>query len=101
MINSYLEKYVVNKKQIYKNVYYPEIDIHDNDIHIISVDGDRLDMLSNEFYQTTDNWWIISVANNLNKSSLYVEAGLQLRIPYDIDKILYDFEQLNITDVDI
>ena len=38
---------------------YPSFPAHELDKYIISREGDRLDMLSNEFYETVDNWWII------------------------------------------
>lgn len=99
METDYISTYLVKNKLIYRPVFYPEIDFHDQDKYIISTDGDRLDNLSNEFYNTTDNWWIIAVANTLNASSMYIEAGLQIRIPFDIETIMNDFKQLNEIDV--
>lgn len=89
--------YSVKGSQIYTSILYPEIEIHDLDKYTISIDGDRLDNLSSEFYNTTDNWWMIAVANNLPKHTLFVEPGLQLRIPYDVDKINADYDILNVS----
>jgi nucleoid-associated protein YgaU len=44
-------------------------------------DGDRLDTISNIFYKTPNNWWIIAQANQLSNGTLTVPAGTVLRIP--------------------
>lgn len=92
-----INTYSVKGSQVYMPILYPEIEIHNLDKYTISIDGDRLDNLSSEFYNTTDNWWVIAIANNLPKHTLYIEPGLQLRIPYDIDKILNDYNLLNVS----
>ena len=71
------------EKQKYTTARYPLFPVHELDKYIISREGDRLDMLSNEFYETTDKWWIIAQANNLGKGSLFVPAGTQIRIPFN------------------
>ena len=40
-------------------------------------------------------WWVIAVANNLNDANFYVEPGIQLRIPANIDKINNDLAKIN------
>lgn len=40
----------------------------------------RLDVLSFRFYQNTEYWWLIALANGL-LNPLYVPAGTILRIP--------------------
>ena len=91
-----ISTYSINGIMIYSNVLYPEIEVHEDDDYTISIDGDRLDNLSTYFYNTTDNWWMIAVANGLPKHTMFVEPGLQLRIPRDVDKIQTDFERLNV-----
>lgn len=44
-------------------------------------DGDRLDNISNMFYKTPNNWWIIAQANKLANGTITVPAGTVLRIP--------------------
>tara|TARA_Y100001972_G_scaffold123410_1_gene170620 strand:- start:222 stop:512 length:291 start_codon:yes stop_codon:yes gene_type:complete len=51
------------------------------DKYIISREGDRLDLISNNVYGKMDFWWVIAIANNLGKGTLNVPAGLQLRLP--------------------
>ena len=51
------------------------------DQYIISREGDRLDLLSYEFYGDSRYWFILANANNLGKGTLDVPAGKQIRIP--------------------
>ena len=51
------------------------------DRYIFTVEGDRLDNLANQFYNNTQLWPILALANNLGKGSLTVPPGIQLRIP--------------------
>jgi hypothetical protein len=44
-------------------------------------DGDRLDTISNRFYKTPNNWWILAKANNLANGSMAVPIGTRLFIP--------------------
>ena len=72
---------------------YPRIKPSDNDLYIISQAGDRLDLLANKYYNEPSLWWVISVANNINDASFYVQEGIQLRIPNDLSRILSDFKK--------
>lgn len=76
---------------------YPEIPLSVNDIYVITLDGDRLDLMANQFYEDTRLWWIIAQANPniLRRDSYNVSAGLEIRIPREINNILKNFEQLN------
>jgi hypothetical protein len=82
-------------KRIFKTVRYPEIEVADDDIYIISNDTDFLDVLSQKYYGDATLWWIIALANNIGKGRLSVEGGLQLRIPTNISKIMSDYDKLN------
>ena len=82
-------------KNYLSSTIYPKIKPSDNDLYIISQAGDRLDLLANKYYKEPSLWWIISVANNINDASFYVEEGIQLRIPNDLGRILNDFEKIN------
>ena len=75
---------------------YPDIPLSENDVFLYTIRGDRLDNLAYQFYGDPTLWWILSIANpDLPNDSLYPTLGFQLRVPYDISKILRDFEQLN------
>lgn len=83
------------KKQYMESTIYPKVQASDNDFYIISDDGDRLDLLAYKYYNDVSMWWVIAVANNLNDANFYVEPGIQLRIPANIDKINNDLAKIN------
>jgi phage tail protein X len=83
------------KRNYLESTIYPKVKSNDNDMYIISEEGDRLDILASKYYGDTSLWWIIAVANNLNDASFYPEAGLQLRIPSNMSAILNDFQKIN------
>jgi len=63
----------------YDTTMYQEIPDDDNDIFIVTQDGDRLDALAFQFYDDTDLWYYIAQANHTN--TMNVEPGTSLRIP--------------------
>jgi nucleoid-associated protein YgaU len=67
----------------------------DTDMYIISEAGDRLDLLAHKYYGDQNLWWVIATANNINDATFYVEEGVQLRIPSDINAILTDLQKIN------
>jgi hypothetical protein len=83
------------KKNYLESTIYPKIKATDSDLYIISTQGDRLDLLANQYYSDRNLWWVIAVANNLNDASLSIESGKQLRIPGNISNILNDLEKIN------
>lgn len=84
-----------NKKRFMQTTIYPKVLPNDNDIYIITEQGDRLDILAEKYYKNTSMWWIIATANNINDANFYVEPGVQLRIPSNVSKILNDLQKLN------
>jgi hypothetical protein len=84
-----------NKKRFMQTTIYPKILPDDNDIYIITVQGDRLDILADKYYKNPFMWWIIATANNINDANFYVEPGLQLRIPSNVAKVLNDLQKIN------
>ena len=83
-------------KRYYKPVLYPIITPSDEDVYIITTDGDRLDNLAYEFFRDAKLWWILLVCNeSLKKDSLFVERGIQLRIPSNPFDIISEFERIN------
>ena len=86
----------IDKKPIYQTVRYPEVGLSENDIYIYSTQGDRFDILANQFYQDQSLWWIISIANNfLPQNSLLIPEGIQIRIPNNISLIIDSYNKLN------
>jgi hypothetical protein len=82
-------KYVGDKK-LYKNIKYPKIPIREGDVYVTATFADR-------FYRDTKLWWVINYANptKLNRDSLFIKPGTQLRIPTNIPAIIQEFEEIN------
>lgn len=83
------------KKQYLESTIYPKVKPTDNDLYIISEAGDRLDLLADKYYKDKTKWWIIATANNINDATFYVQEGVQLRIPSDINAIMGDLQKIN------
>jgi len=70
----------------YLTTRYPDIERRPTDLYIISREGDRLDLLANEFYGDARYWWIIAQANDgIDKGSYVLSPSLQIRIPYPLE----------------
>jgi hypothetical protein len=83
-------------KIIRRTVVYPEIPLSEEDIYVITTFGDRYDLLAKNFYGDSKFWWIIASANNATSDSLFLEPGVQIRIPTDRVNIVNQFEQHNL-----
>ena len=88
-----------NNKRVFKYIKYPNIPLSVDDIYAITIDGDRLDLIANQFYNDVDLWWIISTANPdiIRRDSFNLRPGLQIRIPdpASVNNILSSFQLLN------
>jgi len=82
-------------RRYYKGVKYPRIYPEDSDVYIITSYGDSLDVISYDYYNTVEDYWIIAIANNLPGDTRFVEPGTQLRIPSNISRIKEDFKKIN------
>jgi hypothetical protein len=83
-------------KNYLASTIYPKIKPNDNDLYIISEGGDRLDLLSYQYYKDPTLWWIISVANNnITFGSMFPEPGTQLRIPTNLTNVITLFNDEN------
>ena len=95
----------IDKKQCYQTTKYPEVPLSDNDIYVYASQGDRFDILANQYYNDQSLWWIISIANtaiagtslpsDLPQNSLIIPEGSQIRIPANYSNVLNSFKQLN------
>ena len=84
------------KVRFYTTVRYPEIPLSENDIYVLTVVGDRLDLLANQYYSDSTLYWIIGRANSqLPQNSIYLPEGAQIRIPTNIGNILSSYNTLN------
>lgn len=88
------ERKSTNGKRYYKDTIIPAIPYASDDTYILSVDGDRLDLLANRFYGDSTLWWVIAAANRL-KDSFYLVPGTRLRIPANPQTVVDSVEQVN------
>lgn len=90
-----VNRYEASRKfdgQKYETFRGPKINKKSNDLYMFSREGDRLDLIANEFYKDPRLWWIIAEANNLGKGSFAVQPGIQLRIPREGQNLFEDLE---------
>jgi hypothetical protein len=69
------------KGRVYDSVLLPNVDATDRDIVVITVQGDRLDLLANEYYQDPSMWWVIALKNDMTEVDIAMKEGIVLRIP--------------------
>jgi phage tail protein X len=87
---------VLKGVRYYATVKYPEIPLSPNDIYVLTNEGDRLDLLAQQYYGDVNLYWIISIANNnLQQNSLLLPPGSQIIIPQDLSAIISAFRNLN------
>jgi hypothetical protein len=79
----------------YQTNKYPTIQPTDTDYYIITTVGDRLDLLAYDFYQDPSLWWVIASANALPGDSLFPPAGIQIRIPTNLQTVLSTYNLEN------
>lgn len=84
-------------KRYYKSIKYPAIPRTENDLYAYTTEGDRYDILAQQFYGDSSLWWVISLANSSNypQGSIFPPVGIQLRIPFNISDILTEYRLLN------
>ena len=68
-----------NNVLAYDTTIYSAVPESNNDMHIISTEGDRCDTLAYRFYKDESMWWFIARANNLN--TMNIPAGTSLGFP--------------------
>jgi hypothetical protein len=92
-----IPKTKINGKDVYVTSRYPEVPLSENDIYVITTQGDRFDTLAQQFYKDSSLWWIISIANTdkLNQSTLIIPLGIQIRIPANYSAVISDFNLIN------
>ena len=74
--------------RIYNTSLLPIIPKQEDDIYIYSQYGDRLDILAYEYWGDASLWPVIATINNVGKGALFVEPGIQLRIPKTPDAFI-------------
>jgi hypothetical protein len=80
----------------YKNNIYPRVPLSSDDIYVLTVEGDRFDLLAKQYYGDPSLWWVISIANeDLPQNSLYPPLETQIRIPANYSNVLLNYLALN------
>jgi len=79
----------------YLPTFYPSVTVTNEDYYIIAREQDRMDLLAEDFYGDSTLWWIIAMANDLDRDSVFPPLGFQLRIPNNASNALDEFEELN------
>ena len=64
----------------------PEFTEKNSDILLIATKVDRCDLISQEYYWTSEFWWFIASVNNLKSNN--IEAGTQLRVPISLEQAI-------------
>jgi len=90
----YFDTKIIDRKY-YGTTLYPFITPSEDDIYIITVKGDRLDIIANQYYGDSKLWWIIASSNNISADSLFPPSGTQLRIPQNISEFLNSYKNIN------
>ena len=86
-----------DKKLVYVTSRYPEVPVTSDDVYVYTVQGDRFDVLAQQYYKDSSLWWIISIANTdkLPQNSLIIPEGIQIRIPAFYAGIINAFNRIN------
>ena len=100
-----IPKEKVNGNLVYQTSRYPEVPLSENDIYVYTTQGDRFDVLAQQYYGDSSLWWIISIANTGNagagtlpvlpQNTLIIPEGTQIRIPNNPLQIYNVFNQIN------
>ena len=78
-----------NNRRMLETIIDPDIPKSYSDSYIVTVFGDRLDLLAYKYLGDATYWWMIAAANpELRKDSVYLEPGIQIRIPSDSNKVI-------------
>jgi hypothetical protein len=95
----------LNTRQAYVTSRYPEVPVNADDIYVYTTQGDRFDLLAQQYYNDSSLWWVISIANtatagtslpsDLPQNSLMVPEGLQIRIPNNPQSVVSAFNIIN------
>tara|TARA_Y100001937_G_scaffold53460_1_gene73718 strand:+ start:635 stop:937 length:303 start_codon:yes stop_codon:yes gene_type:complete len=83
-----------SNKRYLSRIKYPVIPSRDSDIRIVTIQGQSLLTLANEFYGDVNLYWVIARRNNIN-NTLFPTIGTELFIPTDLGEITTELSRLN------
>ena len=81
-----ISKVKTNKKVSIGTSYLPKFEEKNSDILLIATEGDRCDLIAQEYYGTPELWWFVASVNNLKSNN--IEAGTQLRVPVSTEQAI-------------
>jgi phage tail protein X len=100
-----IPKVKIDGNLVYQTSRYPEVPLSPNDIYVYTTQGDRFDVLAQQYYGDSSLWWVISIANTGNagagtltglpQNTLVIPQGTQIRIPSNYSGIIADFKTIN------
>jgi hypothetical protein len=100
-----IPKTKIDKKLVYVTSRYPEVPVTSDDVYVYSVQGDRFDVLAQQYYKDSSLWWVISIANtgnagadtliSLPQNTLVIPQGIQIRIPANYINVVRNFTAIN------
>ena len=100
-----IPKTKINGNLVYQTSRYPEVPLSPNDIYVYTTQGDRFDVLAQQYYKNSSLWWVISIANtgnagadtltSLPQNTLVIPQGIQIRIPANYANVITDFNTIN------
>ena len=83
-------------KRYYGTTKYPDIPLSFNDIYVYTDEGDRFDILAQQYYGDSSLWWLISVANpQLEQNSIIPPFGVQIRISQNVGGAIAQYNAFN------
>jgi phage tail protein X len=100
-----IPKIKIDGNLVYQTSRYPEVQLSENDIYVYTTQGDRFDVLAQQYYKDSSLWWVISIANtgnagagtlvSLPQSTLVIPQGIQIRIPANYINVVRNFTAIN------
>jgi phage tail protein X len=100
-----IPKTKIDGNLVYQTSRYPEVPLSPNDIYVYTTQGDRFDVLAQQYYKNSSLWWVISIANtgdagvdtltSLPQNTLVIPQGIQIRIPANYANVITDFNTIN------
>jgi hypothetical protein len=100
-----IPKIKIDGNLVYQTSRYPEVQLSENDIYVYTTQGDRFDVLAQQYYKDSSLWWVISIANtgnagadtlvSLPQNTLVIPQGIQIRIPANYINVVRNFTAIN------
>jgi phage tail protein X len=100
-----IPKIKIDGNLVYQTSRYPEVQLSENDIYVYTTQGDRFDVLAQQYYKDSSLWWVISIANtgnagantlvSLPQNTLVIPQGIQIRIPANYVNVIRNFTVIN------